>query len=198
MKSIWEVRAAAVLRAARQLFDATIANEEAALPALPPLPDVEGLFVTLYDRAGEVRGSIGSSGPIDDVAAALVDAVRRIVRDDPRFPPLGEDEVEGALLAITLLRAGQVVQSADEIELGTTALFVRRGLYSGLTLPEVAAGRDWDRRDFWAFSCRRAGLLHALDWQDGATEVIAYPTVRAAEDRTQAADDPRPAARHAS
>jgi uncharacterized protein (TIGR00296 family) len=174
-----ETVADALLVHLRQLLQAEISRQPAPAAALPDVA-VGGLFVTIYDEDGEVRGSRGTTAPHAGLPALLADCARMAAFDDPRFPPLDAEALRRGRLAVTVLAPPSRIAGPDGIEPGITALRVTSGLFSGTTLPEVGWGRGWDAAVYLAFACRKAGV-HAHAWQEPATEVLAYRTVRAAE-----------------
>ena len=179
MNAIDETLAHAVLAHVRQLIEAEVASR--AAPA-SRLPDVRlgGLFVTIYDADGEVRGSRGTTAPAGTLAELAASCAHMAAFDDPRFPPVDAPTLAGCRIAVTLLDRPERIAGPEAIEPGVTALRIGDGLFSGTTLPEVAWGMGWDAATYLAFACRKAGL-HALAWQDPATEVLAYRTARAAD-----------------
>lgn len=176
--SSFEAIAAGLLGWARQALEAELRGKPA--PAPPHDGSVGGLFFTLYDETGEVRGSRGTSAPEVSLAGLAPAMLRAAAFEDPRFPPLAAEELPRCRLAVTVLGAPVRIRGPEGIEPGVTALRVRAGLFSGTTLPEAAWGRGWDAATFLAVACRKAGL-HALAWRREETEVLAFPSWRAAE-----------------
>lgn len=170
----------ALLAPARAYLEALVEGR----PAAPALPEAEvgGLFVTLYDEDGEMRGSAGTSAADRPLPALLTEAVRIAASDDPRFPPVSRDEAARIRIAVTVLGAGRRITGPDEVEPGVTALHLRRGVRSGTMLPEVTMGRGWDAPVLLAYASTKAGLF-ADAWKDPTTEVTAFPSARAVETR---------------
>lgn len=186
MESNWietaHATAEALLASARPWMEALVRDGAAeAPPAIPSHPaEVGGLFFTIYDKAGEMRGSGGTSQADRPLAELLAEAIRQAALDDPRFPPLEPADLPGCRLALTLLGTGKRIAGPADVVPGITTLFVRRGVLSGITTPEVAFGMGWDGPVFLNYACRKAGL-HALSWKKPDTEVTAFPSVRAVE-----------------
>jgi len=175
-----ETLADALLAFARALLEAELRGAPAPVAVLPEGAAPGGFFVTLYDEAGELRGSLGTTEPDAPLAELAPRIVRTAAFEDPRFPPLDVHELGRCRLAVTVLGPPRRITSPDEVIPGVTALRVTGDLFAGTTLPEVAWGRGWDAATYLAYACRKAGL-HALAWQDPATEVLAFPSHRAAE-----------------
>ncbi len=180
MDAINDTLAEALLVFTRALLHATVEGGAAPATSLPETA-VGGLFVTLYDEAGEVRGSRGTTAPPSMPLAELAAEVAKgAAFDDPRFPPIEAAELQRCRIAVSVLGPPERIRSPEPIGPGVTALKVTGGLFSGTTLPEVGWGRGWDAATYLAFACRKAGL-HALAWEREETEVLAYRSSRAAE-----------------
>jgi AmmeMemoRadiSam system protein A len=78
--------------------------------------------------------------------------------DDPRFPPLSEDELEGVTIKISVLSPLKEISNAEEIEVGKHGVMIVQGGRRGVLLPEVPVSRGWDRETFLAHVCMKAGL----------------------------------------
>jgi AmmeMemoRadiSam system protein A len=149
-----------------------------ALARGEPLPDPgvgpvsgRGAFVSLH-RHGELRGCIGhlvSDRPLGEVVRDMAAAASR---DDPRFPPVRADELEGLDVEVSVLTT-PVPARAEEVEPGRHGLIVRRGPYQGVLLPQVAVEQRWDRETFLAMTCRKAGLPPQA-WRDPRTELLVF------------------------
>ena len=132
-------------------------------------PDASGVFVTLT-RAGRLRGCIGTlecRRPLaDEVARAAVSAAL----EDPRFPPLGASELNGLEVEVSVLGPLEPIDPHDPaaIEIGRHGLVVEEGRRRGLLLPQVAPEWGWDRDQFLAQTCVKAGLSPDA-WRHGAT-----------------------------
>ncbi len=129
-----------------------------------------GCFVTLT-KAGELRGCIGYPEPELPLTEALVDAAISACRD-PRFPPLDASELPKLKIEISVLTKPKPIKPED-IKVGRDGLIVRRGFYSGLLLPQVAAEYNWSREEFLNHTCFKAGL-HQNAWKDKETQIFAF------------------------
>jgi uncharacterized protein (TIGR00296 family) len=176
-----EKAAGGLLARVRPVVEGLVGGE-AMVPRLPELGfEPGGLFVTLYDGAGELRGSGGTTRPDRPLDELLLEACRQAAVDDPRFPPLGPDELGQVRFALTLLGPGRRIRSPGELEPGVDALRVEQGIRGGTTTPEVAFGRGWDAEVFVAFACRKAGLP-AVAWRDESVRLEAFASARVTEE----------------
>jgi AmmeMemoRadiSam system protein A len=156
-----------LLRAAREAIRRALLGEPP-----PPLPsegifaERAGVFVSLHKR-GELRGCIGH--PVGDQAirAVLGSCAVAAAREDPRFPPVETQELDGIDIEISLLGPIEPVDDVGTIEVGRHGLIVEQGWQRGLLLPQVATEYHWDRETFLRHACLKAGLPRDA-WQKGA------------------------------
>lgn len=159
---------------ARQSIAAGLRGE-----APPPLPQCTGVlqeprgaFVTLHKR-GALRGCIGFIEAVKPLAATVQEMAYAAAFRDPRFPPLSAAEWPEIDIEISVLSPLQRIQSVEEIQVGRHGLYIRRGPYHGLLLPQVATEYGWDRDTFLQQTCRKANLP-AKAWQDPQTEIYVF------------------------
>jgi AmmeMemoRadiSam system protein A len=162
----------ALLDLARTTVAASVRGER--LPALPGMPELDlprGVFVSLH-RAGDLRGCLGHL----EADVPVGEAVRRMAvasaHEDPRFPPVEPDELEGLDVEVSVLSPGRPVRPEDVIP-GRDGLIVRRGDRAGVLLPQVATEQRWDRVAFLRAVCQKA-LLPVEAWRDPGTELLAF------------------------
>ena len=150
-------------------------------PDSPPepasdLPRTElGAFVTLK-RNGHLRGCIGNlvgRGPLFQTVwnMALAAAFQ-----DPRFNPLTAAEMDGLSIEISVLGPLEPCPDPQLVEIGRHGLIMRRGGNQGLLLPQVPVEWGWDREQFLAQTCRKAGLP-ANAWREPDTEIYWFQAV---------------------
>jgi AmmeMemoRadiSam system protein A len=93
--------------------------------------------------------------------------------NDPRFESLTTKELKDVELEISVLTPLQRIRDLKEIEVGKHGLYIKKGFYSGLLLPQVATEYNWDRLTFLEETCRKAGLpRHA--WKEKDTEIYLF------------------------
>jgi AmmeMemoRadiSam system protein B/AmmeMemoRadiSam system protein A len=134
----------------------------------PALQAPRGAFVTIKID-GRLRGCIGNFGIRN--AKALFRTVSEMAVaaavQDPRFPPLTEDELPKIELEISALSPLRPVSDAGDVEVGRHGLYITKGGRSGVLLPQVATEYGWDRTTFLEQTCRKAGLGPG-EWKEGA------------------------------
>lgn len=153
--------------------------DEEALPQ-PPTPALSepyGAFVTLK-KDSRLRGCIGRL--IGD--APLFLTVSRMARaaafNDPRFPPLRKNEMDGLELEISIMGPITPCRDPGAIVIGRHGLIMKKGAKQGLLLPQVPVEWGWEREKFLDQTCLKAGLAPG-EWKDawktpGGTELYWY------------------------
>ena len=157
-----------LLRMARQAMECGVRHEkippvdEAAL--LPHLRENGASFVTLTIR-GELRGCIGGLEPrqplIEDVREHAIAAAL----DDPRFPPVEEDELSRIQIEVSRLTPPLLLEYKDAADLlsklrpHVDGVILRDGFRRATFLPQV-----WEKIP----DC--AQFLNHLCWKMGAEE----------------------------
>jgi AmmeMemoRadiSam system protein A len=92
---------------------------------------------------------------------------------DPRFHPVTSDEFPKLDLEISVLTTLEEICDFEKICIGQHGLMIKKGLCSGLLLPQVAAEYGWDRQKFMRETCRKAGL-HADAWMEPEATVLIF------------------------
>jgi AmmeMemoRadiSam system protein A len=131
-----------------------------------------GCFVTIKQN-GRLRGCIGnfqSERPLfKEVAEMAISSATR----DPRFYPLGKEDLDNFSLEISVLSPLKKIDDIEEIEVGRHGIYLEKGFYRGVLLPQVATEHGWDRTTFLKQTCIKAGLpTHA--WQSEDAEIYIF------------------------
>ena len=130
------------------------------------------LFVTL--RKGEdLRGCIGTLSPDGDLSRLVPRFARRAAFEDPRFPPLSEDELPACAIEISVLTPPEPVADPSQIVVGRDGLLLEIGGRSGLLLPQVATEWGFDRDTFLGEVARKAGLPRDA-WKRPETKLWSF------------------------
>jgi len=150
-------------------------------PDAPPKPQSElaarelGAFVTLK-RLGSLRGCIGNIIGQGPLYKTVWNMARAAAFEDPRFPPLDQSELADLDIEISILGPVLPCPNPELVEVGRHGLIMRQGARQGLLLPQVPVEWGWDREQFLAQTCRKAGLP-AQAWRDPATAIFWYEAI---------------------
>jgi AmmeMemoRadiSam system protein A len=156
-----------LLRLARQAIEASVLEKAQPTFECPEgsLTQRAGAFVTLH-RSGRLRGCIGNIESPKPLHETVRECARSAALHDPRFEPVSATELPHLHLEISVLSPLEDARP-DEVEVGRHGLFICRGFQRGLLLPQVATKFKWDRENFLAETCFKAGLP-ADAWRHGA------------------------------
>jgi AmmeMemoRadiSam system protein A len=136
------------------------------------LKEKRGAFVTIK-RKGQLRGCIGYTQAVKPLSQTIMEMAQAAAFQDPRFPPLTKNELADLEIEISVLTPFRSIQDIKEIEVGKHGLFMERGGYSGLLLPQVASEYHWDRQTFLEHTCLKAGLPKEA-WKDKNTKIQVF------------------------
>jgi len=138
----------------------------------PRLKELGAVFVCIH-KGKDLRGCIGTIEPI----LPLWEAIKRVAVEaafgDPRFCALASEELDKIDIEVSVLTPLQGISDPSEIEIGKHGLFIRKGVRSGLLLPQVATEHNFDREQFLDCTCRKAGLPEKA-WQDKDVEMFIF------------------------
>ena len=125
--------------AIKSRFDPRTALKPIEEPWMAPL---RATFVTLKMN-GVLRGCIGSINPVRSVLEDIWHNAQAAAFQDPRFPPLSENEIEKISIELSVLTEVQALSVATETELlqvirpGVDGLIIEDGHRKATFLPSV-------------------------------------------------------------
>jgi len=146
-----------------------------------------GVFVTLEKVVQkpdgtwrkDLRGCIGYPYPVLPLVYATIEAAIAAATQDPRFRQVRLSELKEITFEVSVLTLPQKIIVKDVrdypkmIKIGYDGLIVKRGLYSGLLLPQVPVEYNWDEETFLSQTCFKAGL--PVDaWLDPDVEIYKF------------------------
>ena len=175
-----------LLTIARRALEARVRREREPVPdGGGALETISGAFVSIHHGLS-LRGCLGRLEADWPIARVVAHLGRAVADSDPRFAPVGIEELEHLVIEISAVTPERDVQSIQEIEIGRHGLIIERGSRRGLLLPQVAAERDWDVETFLAHACLKAELPPTA-WRHDARIMIFEAEVFgecAVDDRT--------------
>jgi uncharacterized protein len=158
--------------------DAASPFRGAELPAV--LAEPRGVFVTIRRHpSNALRGCIGFPSPVYPLRVAIPRAAWAAAVDDPRFRPVGAEELTRVTLELSILTVPVVIHRAprsdlpNEVVVGRDGLIVERAGASGLLLPQVAVEYHWTPSEFLAETCEKGGLPPDA-WETPGTTVRRF------------------------
>jgi AmmeMemoRadiSam system protein B/AmmeMemoRadiSam system protein A len=159
---------------ARETIEAAVRGKKTGTPTgiTRKMKEPYGIFVTI-NKHSNLRGCIGRIIGDQPLYVSCQQMARAAALEDPRFPPVTEDELSDLEIEISILTPMKRVSKEDEIMIGRDGLYIRKGMFSGLLLPQVAAEYGWTVDEFLAQTCHKAGLsTDALKSKD--TEIYRF------------------------
>ena len=66
------------------------------------------------------------------------------------------------------------IKNVNEIKLGVHGVLVKRGINSGVFLPQVATETDWNLEEFMSNLCAGKAGLPPDSWKDKNTEICIF------------------------
>ncbi|MDP2944325.1 MAG: AmmeMemoRadiSam system protein B [bacterium] len=134
----------------------------------------QGAFVTLK-KNGELRGCIGQIIAINPLWQVVRDMAMAAAAEDNRFYPVAADELARLDYEISVLSRPRLISDWRQIRLGRDGVIVRKGLKSGVFLPQVASESGWTEEKFLSELCaQKAGLAPDCYKNDPEVELSVF------------------------
>jgi AmmeMemoRadiSam system protein A len=136
------------------------------------LREKRGAFVTLH-KHGSLRGCIGNIHGDKPLYITIEEMAIASAFNDPRFKPVTEGELKDLDIEISVLTPLRKIDNVEDIQVGKHGIYIEKGYYSGLLLPQVATENRWDRTTFLEQTCNKAGLPKSA-WKDKDTRIYIF------------------------
>lgn len=130
-----------------------------------------GAFVTLRLH-GKLRGCIGMLVGRRPLYLTVSDMACAAAFEDPRFPPVTQDEMRDIHIDISVLSPLKRIYSVEEFELGRHGVFIVKGDRQGTFLPQVAGQTHWTKEEFLGHCARDKAGIGWDGWRDA--ELYVY------------------------
>ncbi len=153
-------------------------------PASPALKQPLGAFVTLKEN-GQLRGCIGRFDPSGPLYLTIQQMAVSAASQDPRFRPVGSNELGRLEYEISVLSPLRKVRAADEITLGEHGVQVSKGFHHGVFLPQVATETGWSKDAFLSELCSQKAGLPRDCWKDPAVSLQIFTADVFSEEKQQ-------------
>ena len=158
----------ALLGLARRTLERWFATGTVPMPRgySPATRRRQGAFVTLYAH-GELRGCIGHMAEDRPLVQNVGAMALLAATEDPRFPPLGPDELKDVEIEISVLSPLVPVAGPEAVVVGRDGVQIRKDGHVAVFLPQVAGEQGWDHDTLLSQLCLKAGLPGDA-WKNGA------------------------------
>ncbi len=131
-----------------------------------------GCFVTIKQN-GQLRGCIGNFQSEFPLFKEVAEMAASSATKDPRFYPMKEADLDNFTLEISVLSPLRKIDDLTEIMVGKHGIYLEKGFYRGVLLPQVATEHHWDRETFLKQTCIKAGLPTEA-WMAEDTEIYIF------------------------
>ena len=125
---------------ARQAVEEYVCHRRIADPPqiTPEMEDRAGVFVSIHRRDGELRGCIGTIEPRQaSIALEVIHNAIASATGDPRFLPVGEEELDELDYSVDVLSQPERIDSVEELDPKAYGVIVEMGQRRGLLLPDL-------------------------------------------------------------
>jgi AmmeMemoRadiSam system protein A len=150
-------------------------KEPEYITADPLLNAPAAVFVTLTENK-ELRGCIGNTVAREPLFKAVIHMAIAAATEDPRFHKVSSSELKDVHIEISVLSPFERVSSPEEIKQNVHGVIVKRGMRSGLFLPQV-----WEhfsnKEDFMGELCCQKAGIDPQAWKDPDTELYTFTVV---------------------
>lgn len=148
-----------IVKLAKEAVEAYIREGKVIKPKelTPEMKGRAGVFVSIK-KFGELRGCIGTFEPTKaNIAEEIIANAISSATQDPRFPPVREDELKELEYSVDVLTKPEPVKDIKELDPKRYGVIVVRGWRKGLLLPDL---EGVDTVEEQIDICRRkAGIL---------------------------------------
>ena len=124
-----------------------------------PLLKPCGAFVSLHTKTGHgLRGCIGRMTANTPLRETVQIMAKEAAFGDPRFAPLKLQELNNCQIEISALSPMLPCSNPRDVKVGVHGLLLRKGLHSGVLLPQVPVEQGWNLDEYLDYICIKAGL----------------------------------------
>jgi len=165
---------ACLLAIARQAIDKWVrAGEDYVEPREEKSLNVRsGCFVTIKQN-DQLRGCIGNFQSEQPLFKEVAEMARASATKDPRFYPMKAGDLDNFSIEISVLSPLHKIDDIEEIIVGKHGIYLEKGYYRGVLLPQVATEHKWDRNTFLRQTCIKAGLSTEA-WKSEDAEIYIF------------------------
>ncbi|MEA3476131.1 MAG: AmmeMemoRadiSam system protein A, partial [Candidatus Cloacimonadota bacterium] len=173
-----------LLNLARRSIEYYLDNKEIIKPEKPEskiLNEDRAVFVTLT-RNHNLRGCIGQLMAQMPLYQAVAEMAVSAAFQDYRFNPVKRNELKDISIEISVLTPMKRVKSIDEIKMGRDGVYVKKGMRTGVFLPQVAEETGWDKKTFLENLCSHKAFLPKDAYLDKDIEIYIFQVGKFSED----------------
>lgn len=140
----------------------------------PNLKQACGNFVSIYIKE-ELRGCIGYLQNEAPLYESIQKTALSAATKDTRFSPLMKNEIKSMQLEISVLSPLKKITDINKIVPGKHGIYIKKGLYSGTYLPQVAKKTKWTVEEMLGHCSRDKAGIGWLGWKDA--DIFTYEAI---------------------
>jgi len=130
-----------------------------------------GVFVSIK-KYGALRGCVGTIKPVTkNTANEILRNAVSACSEDPRFPPVTEDELPALTVSVDVLSPPEAISSADLLDVKRYGVIVTSGYKRGLLLPNLDGVDTVDEQV--SIAMQKAGI-----YSDECIELERFEVIR--------------------
>ncbi len=173
-KQLTTLHQATLLAIARKAIETCVLTGKSTIESTkdPALNTRLGCFVSIKQN-GQLRGCIGKFQPQWPLYQEVAEMACAAATQDPRFYPMGKEDLDNFLIEISILSPLEKINDTNDIQVGLHGIYLEKGSYRGVLLPQVAVEHQWDRTMFLRQTCIKAGLPTNA-WQSEDTDIFIF------------------------
>jgi AmmeMemoRadiSam system protein A len=141
----------------------------------PNLHENAGAFVTLHIR-GNLRGCIGYIFSPEPLYQTVINAAKQSAKNDPRFSPLIENELDKINIEISVLTPPVPITAYEQIEIGKHGLLLEEPQHKAVLLPQVAVEHNFNREQYLTAICEKA-WLPPFTWRERKLKLKVFTSI---------------------
>lgn len=131
-----------------------------------------GCFVTIKQK-GQLRGCIGNFQSERPLFKEIAEMAVASASKDPRFYPMKQADLADFNVEVSVLSKLEKIEDITQIAIGRHGIYLEKGYYRGVLLPQVATEHGWDRETFLKQTCIKAGLPPEA-WRADDAEIYIF------------------------
>jgi len=105
-----------------------------------------------------LRGCIGNMHATLPLYRSVIEMAPKAALEDPRFPPLGSDELPGVKIEISALGPARPIAGLSDLVVGRHGVILASGGARAVFLPQVASELGWSGEELLRQLSLKAGL----------------------------------------
>ena len=127
---------------------------------IPEMNEKAGVFVSIKKK-GQLRGCIGTfSSTTNNTASEIIQNAVSAATQDPRFPPVGSNELDELEYSVDVLTEPEKIKSKSYLDPKKYGVIVKSGERRGLLLPDLEGVNTIEEQVDIA---RRKGAIRSYD-----------------------------------